>query len=73
MIYLYPYPEKVVHLNPTDTAMAKMMVELWISFVETGMPQLKSNSTFQWPAMTSIELCFTLLMCYVEMKYHSFV
>lgn len=65
MIYLFPYPENVAQLNAADTDMAKNIVELWISFAETGIPQLKSNSTFQWPAMTSIELFFRILFKFI--------
>ncbi|XP_031635474.1 glutactin-like [Contarinia nasturtii] len=52
LIYLFPYPDKVAHLNAADTEMARNMVDLWASFAETGTPQFKT-STLRWPSMTS--------------------
>lgn len=53
LIYLFPYPQKVVHLNEEDTEMAQSIIELWTSFMANGIPELKTPQTFQWPAFTS--------------------
>lgn len=50
--------------------MAKNFVELWTSFVKIGIPQLKSKTTFQWPAMTSIESFSILIVKLFKKKFH---
>ncbi|XP_055856128.1 glutactin-like [Episyrphus balteatus] len=53
-LYLFPNPDHVKHLNPTDTLIAKQMVELWTSFVINGQPSMASNRGGYWPPMTTL-------------------
>uniref|UniRef100_A0A182PTU1 Carboxylic ester hydrolase n=1 Tax=Anopheles epiroticus TaxID=199890 RepID=A0A182PTU1_9DIPT len=52
-LYLFPYPPgKPDQLNENDTAMAKLMVDLWTSFATEGVPNSKHLSV-PWNPMTS--------------------
>lgn len=50
LIYLFPYPPGESKLNEKDTAIAKMMIDLWTSFAASGVP--KSDLTgIEWESM----------------------
>ncbi|XP_050067730.1 glutactin-like [Anopheles maculipalpis] len=50
-LYLFPYPPgKPDKLNENDTAMAKLMVDLWTSFASEGVPK-SAHLTVQWNPM----------------------
>ncbi|XP_053676809.1 glutactin-like [Anopheles nili] len=50
-MYLFPYPPGNADvLNEKDTAMAKLMVDLWTSFAAEGIPK-SDHLTVQWDAM----------------------
>lgn len=51
LIYLFPYPENVANLNEEDTIFAKEMVDLWTSFVQTGVPHTSGLGSVQWNPM----------------------
>lgn len=51
-LYLFPYPPgKPDALNERDTAMAKLMVDLWTSFAAEGVPK-SDRLTVPWNPMT---------------------
>ncbi|ETN58060.1 carboxylesterase [Anopheles darlingi] len=51
-LYLFPYPaEKPGQLNEKDTAMAKLMVDLWTSFATGGVP-MSDRLTEKWNPMS---------------------
>uniref|UniRef100_A0A182RV92 Carboxylic ester hydrolase n=1 Tax=Anopheles funestus TaxID=62324 RepID=A0A182RV92_ANOFN len=50
-LYLFPYPPgNPVALNEKDTAMAKLMVDLWTSFATDGIPK-SEHLTVEWNPM----------------------
>ncbi|XP_049292129.1 glutactin-like [Anopheles funestus] len=50
-LYLFPYPPgNPVALNEKDTAMAKLMVDLWTSFATDGIPK-SEHLTVAWNPM----------------------
>lgn len=49
--YIFESPTMTSKLNPQDTAISKVMVELWTSFADTGVP--KSKCISHWPTVTS--------------------
>uniref|UniRef100_A0A8W7NZT5 Carboxylic ester hydrolase n=1 Tax=Anopheles coluzzii TaxID=1518534 RepID=A0A8W7NZT5_ANOCL len=52
-LYLFPYPPgKPDALNERDTAMAKLMVDLWTSFAAEGVPK-SDRLTVPWNPMTA--------------------
>uniref|UniRef100_A0A182TFS5 Carboxylic ester hydrolase n=1 Tax=Anopheles melas TaxID=34690 RepID=A0A182TFS5_9DIPT len=52
-LYLFPYPPgKPDALNERDTAMAKLMVDLWTSFAAEGVPK-SDRLTVPWTPMTA--------------------
>lgn len=54
-MYIFPYPRKAPNLNSNDTEMAKIVVDLWTTFVKNGIPKLTFDPHFEWPPMTSTE------------------
>lgn len=54
LIYTLAHPPYAKDLNADDTKFAEMLVDLWTSFAQTGVP--KSDRAPQWPPMTSTQM-----------------
>lgn len=50
MLYIFPYPPGETKLNEADSKVAKLMVDLWTSFAETGVPT-SDRTGVQWKPM----------------------
>ncbi|GAB0097227.1 hypothetical protein DMENIID0001_128510 [Sergentomyia squamirostris] len=51
-MYIFPYPPEIAQLNEEDMRIARIMVDLWGSFVRDGVPTSAEVTT--WPPMTNL-------------------
>lgn len=55
LIYLFPYPKNVANLNDADRKMSEILLDLWTSFAESGIPQTgDSSERGSWPSLSEL-------------------
>lgn len=55
LIYLFPYPKNVAVLNDADRKISHILLDLWTSFAENGIPKTgESNEKESWPSLSEL-------------------